>query len=201
MVLGARSIGRERSGRAVGMGDSVLRAPRDRRHGALDALPDRLSTLGGTYVRVRNDESGARRAPGEARGNMTYKSIANGLALACALSLAASLAAAEEKPAAKPARRRPSPRRRPRRPSSSASAPSCRSSMAADKDAEARRQRIDKLDDETQKLLSEYRKAVADAESYTDYAQAARAAGRVAEGGDGRDRRAARSRSRRPRAR
>ena len=43
--------------------------------------------------------------------------------------------------------------------------------LGADADAKASQARIDKLDDETQKLLSEYRKAVADAESYTTYSK------------------------------
>jgi hypothetical protein len=41
---------------------------------------------------------------------------------------------------------------------------------AADRDAAASQQRIDELDDETQKLLSEYRKAVSDKESHEAYA-------------------------------
>jgi hypothetical protein len=40
---------------------------------------------------------------------------------------------------------------------------------AADADAKASQAKIDRLDDETQKLLAEYRKAVADAQSYNDY--------------------------------
>ncbi|HXK25129.1 MAG TPA: DUF3450 domain-containing protein [Myxococcota bacterium] len=43
--------------------------------------------------------------------------------------------------------------------------------QAADSDAKASQDRIDKLDDETQKLLSDYRKAVADTESYQTYAK------------------------------
>jgi hypothetical protein len=42
--------------------------------------------------------------------------------------------------------------------------------IGADEEAKASQQRIDQLDDETQKLLSEYRKALADAESYAAYA-------------------------------
>jgi hypothetical protein len=42
---------------------------------------------------------------------------------------------------------------------------------ASDADARASQERVDKLDDETQKLLSEYRKAVADTQSYNDYAK------------------------------
>jgi hypothetical protein len=43
--------------------------------------------------------------------------------------------------------------------------------LDADSQARASQQRIDALDDETQRLLSEYRKAVADAESYEAYAK------------------------------
>lgn len=43
--------------------------------------------------------------------------------------------------------------------------------MGADEAARASQERINKLDDETQGLLSEYRRAIADAESYTIYAK------------------------------
>jgi len=42
--------------------------------------------------------------------------------------------------------------------------------IAVDEEAKASQDRVDQLDDETQKLLSEYRKAVSDAESYARYA-------------------------------
>jgi septal ring factor EnvC (AmiA/AmiB activator) len=42
--------------------------------------------------------------------------------------------------------------------------------IAVDEEAKSSQDRIDQLDDETQKLLSEYRKAVSDAESYARYA-------------------------------
>jgi chromosome segregation ATPase len=42
--------------------------------------------------------------------------------------------------------------------------------VGADEEARASQDRIDKLDDDTQRLLSEYRKALADAESYDTYA-------------------------------
>ena len=42
--------------------------------------------------------------------------------------------------------------------------------ISVDEDAKASQDRIDQLDDETQKLLSEYRKAVSDTESYARYA-------------------------------
>jgi hypothetical protein len=45
-----------------------------------------------------------------------------------------------------------------------------REQRAVDADARASQQRIEKLDDETLRLLSDYRKAVADAESYAAYA-------------------------------
>jgi len=43
--------------------------------------------------------------------------------------------------------------------------------IATDDAARASQERINQLDDETQKLLSEYRRAIADAESYTIYAR------------------------------
>src|SRR5262245_28313414 len=42
--------------------------------------------------------------------------------------------------------------------------------MDVDKEARASQQRVDKLDEETQKLLNEYRRALADGESYRNYA-------------------------------
>ena len=42
--------------------------------------------------------------------------------------------------------------------------------IGVDQDARASQQRVDRLDDETQKLLNEYRRALTDAESYTTYA-------------------------------
>jgi len=43
--------------------------------------------------------------------------------------------------------------------------------IAADNDARASQAKIDQLDDQTQKMLGEYRKALADAESYETYAK------------------------------
>jgi Protein of unknown function (DUF3450) len=42
--------------------------------------------------------------------------------------------------------------------------------VGIDQEARASQERVDQLDDETQRLLGEYRRAVADAESYTTYA-------------------------------
>jgi hypothetical protein len=42
--------------------------------------------------------------------------------------------------------------------------------VGVDQEARTSQERVDQLDDETQKLLSEYRRALADAESYTTYA-------------------------------
>jgi hypothetical protein len=42
--------------------------------------------------------------------------------------------------------------------------------IGADDDAQASQKRIDQIDDETQRLLSEYRRALADADSYRAYA-------------------------------
>ena len=46
--------------------------------------------------------------------------------------------------------------------------------IAVDEQAKASQERIDQLDDETQKLLAEYRRALADAESYATLRRAAR---------------------------
>ncbi len=43
--------------------------------------------------------------------------------------------------------------------------------IGADEEARASQERVSQLDDETQKLLSEYRRALADTESYTTYAE------------------------------
>jgi DNA repair exonuclease SbcCD ATPase subunit len=43
--------------------------------------------------------------------------------------------------------------------------------VGADEAARASQQRIEQLDDETQKMLTEYRKAISDTESYTRYAE------------------------------
>ena len=43
--------------------------------------------------------------------------------------------------------------------------------IGADREARASQERVDQLDDETQKLLNEYRRALTDAESYTTYAE------------------------------
>jgi hypothetical protein len=42
--------------------------------------------------------------------------------------------------------------------------------IGVDREARASQQRVDRLDDETQQLLNEYRRALTDAESYTTYA-------------------------------
>jgi hypothetical protein len=42
--------------------------------------------------------------------------------------------------------------------------------IGVDREARTSQQRVDRLDDETQKLLNEYRRALTDAESYTTYA-------------------------------
>ena len=49
--------------------------------------------------------------------------------------------------------------------------PVVKEQVATDDAARVSQERINQLDDETQKLLSEYRRAVADAESYTIYAK------------------------------
>jgi hypothetical protein len=98
---------------------------------------------------------------------MIYKAIISGLALTCAVSLGAMPAAAQDAPAAQPAAP-PAPKGPP--PEVERFGAVVQAQLAMDQEAQASQQRIDTLDDETQKLLAEYRKAVADAESYTTYA-------------------------------
>jgi hypothetical protein len=100
------------------------------------------------------------------------------LALVCALLPAAGMAqdAAAQgesaKPAGPPAAAAPPAEAPPEAPKPDVRlAQAMKEQQGADDEARASQSRIDKLDDETQKLLSEYRRAVADAESYTAYAQ------------------------------
>jgi hypothetical protein len=92
------------------------------------------------------------------------------LTLLGALLLTASSSGAEDAPAAAPpaggaAAAEPAPD--PTRTLKAA----VKEQVASDESARASQARIDALDDETLKLLSEYRKAVADTESYTTYAK------------------------------
>lgn len=100
---------------------------------------------------------------------MTYRAITSNLALlfavACLPAWAGAQGAAEQP--AQPAPAGPSEAEKQAQKLSVA----MQEQQAADADAKASQARIDKLDDETQKLLTEYRKAVADAESYTAYAK------------------------------
>jgi hypothetical protein len=98
---------------------------------------------------------------------MIYKGIISGLALACAIALGAATAGAQDAPAAQPVAP-PAPKGPP--PEMERFGAVVQAQLAMDQEAQASQQRIDSLDDETQKLLAEYRKAVADAESYTTYA-------------------------------
>ena len=99
---------------------------------------------------------------------MTNRAIQLGLALAWALASTPNVASAEDAPAAAP----------PAAEAGAAPAPAAarkfdraeREQLGSDEEARASQQRIDALDDETLKLLSEYRRAVADAESYDTYA-------------------------------
>ncbi|MFI5215187.1 MAG: DUF3450 domain-containing protein [Candidatus Limnocylindria bacterium] len=97
---------------------------------------------------------------------MINRAIRTGVALAWALALTPTWAAAQEaEKASAPA------------PSAAVSEPAqklggaVREQLASDAEAMASQKRIDSIDDETLKLLTEYRRAVADAESYTAYAQ------------------------------
>jgi chromosome segregation ATPase len=119
---------------------------------------------------------------------MRTRAIVSGLALLgalCALALAAvAQEAAQGEPdkgaeAAAPAAAQgqaPAPAPAPPQPSESQKRAeklnvALQEQQAADSDAKASQDRVDKLDDETQKLLSDYRKAVADTESYQTYAK------------------------------
>ena len=117
---------------------------------------------------------------------MRTRAIVSGLALLgalCALAIAAVAQEAAQGEAAKsPAAGAPAaapaatPAPAPPQPSESQKRAeklnvAMQEQQAADSDAKASQDRIDKLDDETQKLLSDYRKAVADAESYQTYAK------------------------------
>lgn len=94
------------------------------------------------------------------------------LAPVLAVGLAAAGSAAAEAP------QPPAPEPAPTAASAPAPVPSpvekldtvTREKAEADQAAQASQKRVDALDDETQKLLAEYRKAVADTESYTAYA-------------------------------
>jgi chromosome segregation ATPase len=81
---------------------------------------------------------------------MEYTAMKWGIALACALGLAPALAQAQATQALDKV---------------------VKEQLAADEAARASQERINKLDDDTQRLLSEYRRAIADAESYTIYAK------------------------------
>ncbi|HVN39774.1 MAG TPA: DUF3450 domain-containing protein [Myxococcota bacterium] len=117
---------------------------------------------------------------------MRTRAIVSGLALLGALCALALAAVAEEAakgeppkgaeagapPAAAPAAAAPAPPQ----PSESQKRAeklnvALQEQQASDSDSKASQDRIDKLDDETQKLLADYRKAVADTESYQTYAK------------------------------
>lgn len=99
---------------------------------------------------------------------MTNRAIQLGLALGWALASTPNAASAEDAPAAAP----------PAAEAGAAPAPAAprkferaeREQLGSDEEARASQQRIDALDDETLKMLSEYRRAGADAESYDTYA-------------------------------
>jgi hypothetical protein len=96
---------------------------------------------------------------------MTNRAIQLGLALAGALAVTAHGVRAEDAPpaaAAPAAQARPAP--------AQAFDRAEREQLGSDEEARASQARIDALDDETLKMLSEYRRALADAESYETYA-------------------------------
>jgi len=99
---------------------------------------------------------------------MTNRAIQLGLALAWALASTPNGATAEDAPAASPpaAEADAEPAQSPPRKFERAE----REQLGSDEEARVSQQRIDALDDDTLKMLSEYRRAIADAESYDTYA-------------------------------
>jgi tRNA (Thr-GGU) A37 N-methylase len=95
---------------------------------------------------------------------MIHRTIQSALALCWALALTPSLASGQE-PAKEPAS--PAPVAAPVQKLTGA----VKEQLATDAAARASQQRIDAIDDETIKLLTEYRRALADAESFTTYAK------------------------------
>lgn len=91
------------------------------------------------------------------------------LAIALAAGPAYAQSAAPAAPAADPAPASPQPAPPVASPVEKLDAVT-REKAEADRSAQASQQRINAVDDETQKLLSEYRRAVADTESYVAYA-------------------------------
>lgn len=100
-------------------------------------------------------------------------------ALALGLALAGTSTAQDTAPAAPgaaPASPAAAPATPAAAPAAAAAAPTdkvdtvTREQAEADRSGQASQKRIDALDDETQKLLTDYRKAIADAESYDAYA-------------------------------
>jgi hypothetical protein len=91
---------------------------------------------------------------------MTNRAIQQGLALVWALAFGPA-AAAQEAPAAAPAAAAERSEQLGR---------AAREQLASDEAARASQQRVEAIDDETLKLLSDYRRALADAKSYATYA-------------------------------
>ncbi|MGH7289494.1 MAG: DUF3450 domain-containing protein [Myxococcota bacterium] len=91
---------------------------------------------------------------------MLERAIQTGLALCSALALIPSVAGAQDAaaPPAPPA-------------SAEKLGRAMQNQLETDADARAAQQRIEAIDDETLKMLSEYRRALADAESYATYAR------------------------------
>ena len=94
----------------------------------------------------------------------------SGWALAATLLLTPAAGRAEDAPAAPPAGA-PAPAAQPAPDPTRTLKAAVKEQIGSDAAARESQARIDALDDETLKLLSEYRKAVADTESYTTYAK------------------------------
>jgi pyruvate/2-oxoglutarate dehydrogenase complex dihydrolipoamide acyltransferase (E2) component len=107
---------------------------------------------------------------------MIQRALQSGLALAAALLLAPAWASAQEaakapEAAAAAAPPAPAPALAPTAESAQKLGSAVKEQLASDAAAKAAQERIDAIDDETLKLLSEYRRALADAESYGAYAK------------------------------
>jgi hypothetical protein len=101
---------------------------------------------------------------------MKNRAIQLGLALAWALAVTPDRAWAQDAPAAPTPAAAEASSGAPQRPTRKLD-DAWREQLGSDEEARASQQRIDQLDDATLKMLSDYRKAVADAESYASYSK------------------------------
>ena len=105
---------------------------------------------------------------------MRYTQLVFTLALSCVLASVPAPGFAEG-----PSATAPQPPAIPQEPAQAGAAPATNQALeqvvseqiGADTEAKASQDRIDQIDEETQKLLTEYRKALADTESFTGYAK------------------------------